>query len=29
VTEVFFDLNLAARVDIDYAERVLEAFAPE
>jgi alkanesulfonate monooxygenase SsuD/methylene tetrahydromethanopterin reductase-like flavin-dependent oxidoreductase (luciferase family) len=31
VTEVFLDLNLAPRVvrgDLDYAERVLETFAP-
>jgi alkanesulfonate monooxygenase SsuD/methylene tetrahydromethanopterin reductase-like flavin-dependent oxidoreductase (luciferase family) len=28
VTEVFLDLNLSPRVDLEYAERVLEAFAP-
>jgi alkanesulfonate monooxygenase SsuD/methylene tetrahydromethanopterin reductase-like flavin-dependent oxidoreductase (luciferase family) len=28
VTEVFLDLNLSPRVDVDNAERVLEAFAP-
>ena len=28
VTEVFLDLNLSPRVSLEYAERVLEAFAP-
>ena len=28
VTEVFLDLNLSPGVDVDDAERVLEAFAP-
>ena len=28
VTEAFFDLNLSPHVDVDYAERVLDAFAP-
>jgi alkanesulfonate monooxygenase SsuD/methylene tetrahydromethanopterin reductase-like flavin-dependent oxidoreductase (luciferase family) len=28
VTEAFFDLNLAPRVDVAYADRVLDAFAP-
>ena len=29
VTEVFLDLNFSPRVDdVEYAERVLEAFAP-
>jgi probable F420-dependent oxidoreductase len=28
VTEVFLDLNLSPRVDAEYAERVLDAFAP-
>ncbi len=28
VTEVFLDLNLSPHVDVDYAERVLEIFAP-
>jgi probable F420-dependent oxidoreductase len=28
VTEVFFDLNLSPRVSLEYAERVLDAFAP-
>jgi hypothetical protein len=28
VTEVFLDLNLSPRAGAEYAERVLEAFAP-
>jgi hypothetical protein len=28
VTEVFLDLNLSPRVDAEYADRVLDAFAP-
>jgi probable F420-dependent oxidoreductase len=28
VTEVFFDLNLSPRAGVEYAERVLDAFAP-
>ena len=28
VTEVFLDLNLSPGVDVEYAERVLDAFAP-